>query len=270
MRFAMHGSLIVFLSCGIFAQQATPPLVFEVASIKPSKEIDPRGGLLNPVGNRLTWTNADLGFMITFAYNVPGLQVVGGPNWLRSDKFDIVAKAEGDGKRTTDEFRQMFQNLLADRFKLSLHREMRDASVYVLNIGKNGPKNLEPKIEEKIGDNSYRLFRGGPRHLAALKMSMTSWRNYSSQTCEARFSTRPESRGNTRSSWTTIPWTAKSGCRPGFRKPEPPCILPFRNNSGSNWNPSNARWSTWSSITRRSRPGTSGLFILSLRPGRES
>jgi uncharacterized protein (TIGR03435 family) len=168
----MRASLFVLLSVGAFAQQPTAPPAFEVASIKPSKEIDPRGGLLNPVGNRVTWTNADLGYMITFAYNVPGIQLVGGPNWVRSEKYDVVAKAEGDGKRTTDEFRQMFQSLLAERFKLALHREIRDVSVYALLPGKNGPKHLEPKIEEKAGDG-YRRFRGGPRHLAALKMSMT-------------------------------------------------------------------------------------------------
>lgn len=172
MQFITRASLIVFLPCGIFAQPPATPLAFEAASIKPSKSVDPRGGLMSPSGSRFTWTNADVSFMIAFAYNLPGMQVVGGPGWVRSEKYDIVAKAEGEGKRSTDEFRQMFQSLLADRFKLALHRETRDVSEYVLMAGKNGPKNLGPKIEEKIADSSYRLFRGGPRHLTALRMSM--------------------------------------------------------------------------------------------------
>jgi uncharacterized protein (TIGR03435 family) len=138
MRFISHGSLIVFFSCGVFAQQARTPLAFEVASIKPSTDIDPRGGMISPSGSRFTWTGATLGGLIDFAYDFPGVRVVGGPNWVRSDKYDIVAKAGGESKRSTAEFRQMFQSLLAERFKLTFHREMKDLSVYVLTVGKNG------------------------------------------------------------------------------------------------------------------------------------
>src|SRR5689334_21644665 len=54
--------------------------------------------------------------------------------------YDIEAKAEGDRPRTRDEFRPMLQALLADRFKLRVHREMKEIPVYALVVGKDGPK----------------------------------------------------------------------------------------------------------------------------------
>ena len=54
--------------------------------------------------------------------------------------YDITAKAEGDGTPTRDQFRQMLQALLADRFKLKVHREPVETAVYALIVGKGGPK----------------------------------------------------------------------------------------------------------------------------------
>lgn len=83
--------------------------------------------------------------LIMYAYNVKRFQLsLSGPNVRVDDIFyDIVAKAEGDGTPTGDEFRQMLQALLADRFKLKVHREMKEMPVYALVVGKNGPK-LKP------------------------------------------------------------------------------------------------------------------------------
>ena len=55
------------------------------------------------------------------------------------DYYDIAAKAEGDGFPTRGEFREMLKTLLADRFKLKIHREMRETPVYELTVDKNGP-----------------------------------------------------------------------------------------------------------------------------------
>lgn len=55
------------------------------------------------------------------------------------DRYDIAAKAEGDEPRTRPEFRRMLQSLLADRFQLRFHREMRELPVYFLVVGRNGP-----------------------------------------------------------------------------------------------------------------------------------
>ena len=54
--------------------------------------------------------------------------------------YDVVAKADGDTPPTTDEFREMMQTLLVERFQLQVHRERREVPVYGLVVGKNGPK----------------------------------------------------------------------------------------------------------------------------------
>jgi uncharacterized protein (TIGR03435 family) len=71
------------------------------------------------------------------AYNVKGYQITG-PKWLDSERFDIVAKVPKGA--TKEEARVMLQNLLAERFKLSLHRETKELPVYGLVVGKNGSK----------------------------------------------------------------------------------------------------------------------------------
>ena len=74
---------------------------------------------------------------------LPASQVVGGPSWINTDGYDIEAKPEGN----TDQKQMwlMLQTLLADRFKLSMHRETRDLPVYDLKAVKSGPKLPAPK-----------------------------------------------------------------------------------------------------------------------------
>ena len=63
------------------------------------------------------------------------------------ETFTIVAKAEGDDARTTEEFRQMMRLMLADRFALKTHREMREIPIYALVVSKNGLK-LKPSASD--------------------------------------------------------------------------------------------------------------------------
>jgi uncharacterized protein (TIGR03435 family) len=124
-------SLVVCISGVVYGQQ------FEVASIKPSNAEAGSSGISSGNG-RLTASNVTLKRCIMGAYAVGPNQVFGGPDWLDSDRFDILAKAEepvGDHALMA-----MLQTLLAERFKLALHREARPISVYVLEIAKNGPK----------------------------------------------------------------------------------------------------------------------------------
>jgi uncharacterized protein (TIGR03435 family) len=86
----------------------------------------------------LTITNANLRMLVRFAYNIDDAQIVGGPPWMNSDRYDIVAK--GEGNATTDQLREMLQTLLADRFDLKVHRETKELPVYALLVGKNGSK----------------------------------------------------------------------------------------------------------------------------------
>jgi uncharacterized protein (TIGR03435 family) len=129
-------SLAVLVPGAVYGQAAAAQQ-FEVAVIRPSNA-DPRSSSMNTGNGRLNAVNVTLERCIMGAYGVGPNQVVGGPDWLDSDRFDITARAEqplGDRALMT-----LLQTLLADRFKLALHREAKPIEAYVLEVAKNGPK----------------------------------------------------------------------------------------------------------------------------------
>jgi uncharacterized protein (TIGR03435 family) len=116
--------------------------VFDVASIKPAAE----GDRMSQTGwdpGRLFANNVTLSQLIQWAYTVTDRQVAGGPAWLTSRLFTMEAKAPGEHNR--EELLLMLQPLLAERFKLALHRETREQAVYVLTVDKNRTKFTEAK-----------------------------------------------------------------------------------------------------------------------------
>src|SRR5207237_1994767 len=85
---------------------------------------------------------------IQAAYGIPGegrpdYRLTGGPDWLATERFDIDAKS--DRAVSKDQMLQMLQSLLAERFKLKVHRETKELRVYALTVGKNGPKVVTAK-----------------------------------------------------------------------------------------------------------------------------
>ena len=91
-------------------------------------------------GSRIRGTASTLLDMITNAYGVKYDQISGGPGWVNSLHYDRDAKAEGDEPITNEQAKRMMQSLLAERFKLKIHRETREVPVYALIVGKNGSK----------------------------------------------------------------------------------------------------------------------------------
>jgi uncharacterized protein (TIGR03435 family) len=91
--------------------------------------------------------------LVMEAYNVKNYQVTFAPTTAPSGGepgtayYDIEAKAEGDRARTRDEFRLMLKTLLADRFKLRVHHEMKEIPVYALLVGKGGTKFKESAVD---------------------------------------------------------------------------------------------------------------------------
>jgi uncharacterized protein (TIGR03435 family) len=128
---------------------------FEVASIKPNPGGPGTSGIDTSHG-RLEAHNVTLKRCILGAYAVSPSQVAGGPDWLDSDRFDILAKP--DGSAGEHSMMKMLQGLMADRFHLALHRETRPLQVYVLEVAKGGPK-LEKAAEG--GPSSTHSSRGG-------------------------------------------------------------------------------------------------------------
>lgn len=154
------GFLFVFAYISqAFAQTAAP--TFDVASVKPNKTGGMGTRIMFQPGGRFKADNASLKMLIRLAYDVQNFQITGGPSWIDSDKYDVEGKAEGgppDDMRTMteeqrkadlDRRRQMIQALLADRFKLSLHRESKEAPIYALVVAKGGPKLKELPPEAK-------------------------------------------------------------------------------------------------------------------------
>jgi uncharacterized protein (TIGR03435 family) len=128
--------------------QATEPQ-FEVAAVKLNKSgPGPMRIGLQP-GGRFTATNVTVRELVSIAYGQPqplaNFQIIGGPGWVASDRFDVTAKAEGDlPPGPSSPMFKMLQNLLVDRFKLVAHEETRDQAVYALRVdradGKLGPQ----------------------------------------------------------------------------------------------------------------------------------
>jgi uncharacterized protein (TIGR03435 family) len=119
------------------AADADPSL--EVATIKPSQPDRPGRAFLWR-GNRFTTFNTTLMALIGFAYDVQEKQVIGGQDWMNSEKFDIEGKPDITGTPSREQLRTMVKKLLADRFQLKFHNEKRELPAYVLTVGKTEPK----------------------------------------------------------------------------------------------------------------------------------
>jgi uncharacterized protein (TIGR03435 family) len=142
-RLTMKHQIALYV-CLTFAASAQQP-AFEVASIRPSNY---QGGplrvtaRLDPDG--IDFSNVTPRLCIQRAYGVKPYQLIG-PEWIDSERYMIVAKATG--ALPQDKILLMLQALLADRFKLAFHREMKEMPIYALVVSKNGAKLKEAKDE---------------------------------------------------------------------------------------------------------------------------
>ena len=137
-------------------------VVFEAATVKRNRSASSSSHSSYSDG-RFTASNVSLKNLIQYsAYGVPGSRIVGGPKWLDSERFDIEAKLDGP---STEKLRAlsrrenhlqtqaMFQQLLADRFKLTTHWETREMPVYDLVVAKSGAK-LQPMKDAKASSGT--------------------------------------------------------------------------------------------------------------------
>lgn len=146
-------AVCVIFAASLFAQapaKIPSDLQFEVASFKPSTGQGNVFGIRPaPGGQRYEANNCPVKLMIQVAYRVKAEQVVGGPAWLDTDRFDMEAKAEKQS--SGDELHVMLMNLLAERLQLKFHHEKREMRMYALSVGKGGPK-LTPHQEANGGE----------------------------------------------------------------------------------------------------------------------
>jgi uncharacterized protein (TIGR03435 family) len=155
-----------------FAQSPspTPGQGFEVASVKRNMSGDTNSLLRRLPGGRVTATNMPVQPMILFAYSLQGYQLVGGPAWIRSDSYDLVAKMEGNPAQIapgagTDPAQLAMRALLEERFKLKTHREVREMDVYALVMAKSGGApgpSLKPTAQDCAAAAADAQRRGTP------------------------------------------------------------------------------------------------------------
>jgi uncharacterized protein (TIGR03435 family) len=163
----------VVLMIAAFAVAAVPLLSqapstakpsFDVISIKPSAPgLGIRGG--GPRGNRFILSGASLRMLLQNGYGQgaaggpPGqIQIIGGPNWIDSDRWDIQATVDcSGGVLAREQVQLMVQSLLEDRFQLKAHMETRELPIYNLVVAKDGPK-IKPSADQ----TPRALLAGGP------------------------------------------------------------------------------------------------------------
>jgi uncharacterized protein (TIGR03435 family) len=159
------------LESGRGSAQAAPQqpsnLTFEVATIKPS-EPGLKFGMIKPLpgGDGYTAQNLSVKNMISVVYRVPWRQIIGGPDWLSSEHFDVEAKT--DRAYSVEDLHEMFRNLLAERFNLKLHQDLKEGPVYELTIAKTGLK-MKPDGE---GEDPKIPILPGPNGSVGTRVSM--------------------------------------------------------------------------------------------------
>lgn len=198
-------TFLLALAVGSFTRasvaQTTQKPAFEVASVKPVASV-PQGGQRGATGvigagvpqfdNHLFTTNhATLYALVKWAYGLMSGPcafsdcdfLTGGPAWIHSDEFDVQAvMPDSSPVYTFAQFRSnhapelhtMLQNLLAERFKLTLHREMKVMPVYLLTVTKEGPKLVPAKEDDpqRFAINGNPAVAGSDREIIGQKVSM--------------------------------------------------------------------------------------------------
>jgi uncharacterized protein (TIGR03435 family) len=171
-RMVIGAAAIVLITGGsMFAQPMSEKPVFEVASIKAYTADTPfpagAGSGLTVSPDGVAWRYTRLLFCLAWAYDIPG--DVFGPDWIK-DRYDIIAKASGPVPK--EKLKLMAQTLMEERFKLKVHRELRELPVVALMVAKGGAKDLQraapgdpPKYETA---DSKLVFRGSMSEFAAL------------------------------------------------------------------------------------------------------
>jgi uncharacterized protein (TIGR03435 family) len=150
------------------------PLAFEVASVRQSDGKRTGMGLPRPTpgGQGYVVINSDLMVMFMTAYQITDSQVTEAPDWMfLQPRWDVEAKAER--RSTPEQLREMFQTLLADRFKLRFHRETKAMFAYILSVEKSGSK--LKRSSQLFGDPMQTVSHRGPAGGTRVSMADLCW-----------------------------------------------------------------------------------------------
>jgi uncharacterized protein (TIGR03435 family) len=161
-------SVLISPSSRVEAQVgATSSPAFEVVSIKLNKTVGGEPQRRITPGN-FAYTDIFLAEYIKLAFGITNRQLLG-PRWIYEDRYDIVGKASSPARE--DEILLMLRTLLIDRFQLKFHRENREAPVYALLVGKNGPtfraSEADSSPERVLSKDAFLFVKGSMADLAA-------------------------------------------------------------------------------------------------------
>lgn len=149
---------IVLALIGIaFAGPAASAQQFEVVSIRPNtvEDINKRSVRGQP-GGRMRFVGMPLSTFIMPAYDVWSFQITGGPSWIDTDGWDIIAQAaDVQGRLTREQLSPMLRAMLEDRFQLRTHRETKQLPGYSLVVDDRGP-NLRLNTDGRVSNGSNR------------------------------------------------------------------------------------------------------------------
>jgi len=137
---------VITLAAAVCLGQTAP--TFEVATVKlaPPRRGDDRLVAMDTDPAMVHYANISMKNLIAMAYRIDGDRILGGPDWLDSQMYDLSAKLPPNTSKS--QVPDMLQALLAERFKLGVHRESKEQRVYFLVVGKGGPKLKEVQPEE--------------------------------------------------------------------------------------------------------------------------
>ncbi len=122
---------LVLLGSAVLGQTASQLPAFEVVSIKPrTGDRVPPPAQAPP--DRFVRSNTTVVQLVQYAYGMQEFQVIGGPDWVRSNRYEVSAKAESAA--TADRMAQMVKRMLAERFGLQTHTEMREQNTYYRDL----------------------------------------------------------------------------------------------------------------------------------------
>lgn len=152
----MQRLMLVCVAAALFGQQ------FDAASVRAAEPAAHGSDINADSVGVLIAKNVTLRELITTAFDIREFQLIGPAESFRT-RWDIIAKPPSGAQETPDAQRQRLQNLLADRFKLAAHREMRDHRVYVLMSGNKKPK-LQPADHPPIEGRTRTVLNNGRGH----------------------------------------------------------------------------------------------------------
>ena len=164
---AQSGSQAAGQTAAAMAADAQPG--FLVATIKPSAPSE-SGWSFESEANRINCKNAALVEILQLAYEIHPRQLVGAPEWVTRDRYDISGVPDAPGIPNLAQERSMYRQLLADRFQLKLHREVRSLPIYTITTANGEPK-LKPADSGEVPNTGSRS-HGTQRTLIFRNMSM--------------------------------------------------------------------------------------------------